>query len=129
MKLLIAARVNPFRRYDLTRIPTEMKNLHRCPKCSGRRIWVIEPFSIPSDSSDKGDPLAVISHLPSAQGEAKSRFSFQKLSPVGHFDLYLCDGCGYSELWAEGFKSRLRHDPQNGIRLLDTGDATEGPFR
>lgn len=103
-----------------------MKNLHRCPKCSGRRIWIIERYRIPDAEVTTGKELAVLPHLASA---GASRLFFEKTNPVGHFDLYLCDGCGYSELWAEGFKGALSPDPSRGIRLLDTSDANEGPFR
>lgn len=103
-----------------------MKNLHHCPKCSGRRIWVIERYRVPDPELTVGKELAVVPHLPTQGG---SRLFFEKTNPVGHFDLYLCDGCGYSELWAEGFKNALFPDPTRGIRLLDTSDANEGPFR
>lgn len=103
-----------------------MKNLHRCPKCSGRRIWIIERYRVPDAEVMNGKALPVLPHVPGAGG---GRFSFEKINPVGHFDLYLCDGCGYAELWAEGFKNALAPDPAKGIRLLDTSDANDGPFR
>lgn len=102
-----------------------MKHLHRCPKCSGRKIWIIERYRIPGGEVVEGQELAVIPHLPSG---VRGIFAMEKVNPVGHFDLYLCDGCGYSELWAEGFKG-LTVDPKRGVRLLDTSDANEGPFR
>jgi predicted nucleic-acid-binding Zn-ribbon protein len=103
-----------------------MKNHHRCPKCSGKRIWVIERYRIPDAEVTTGRELTVMPHLPNPSA---SRLFFEKTNPVGHFDLYLCDGCGYSELWAEGFKGSLSEDLVRGIRLLDTSDANEGPFR
>lgn len=101
-----------------------MKTLHRCPKCAGRRIWVIERFRIPGETA-AGSPLAVVPDQPVAKA---SRFSFPNLNPVGRFDLYLCDACGYAELWAEGFRD-LVADPARGVRLLDTSDDKAGPFR
>ncbi|MBX3230148.1 MAG: hypothetical protein KIT84_25055 [Labilithrix sp.] len=102
-----------------------MKKLHHCPKCSSRKIWVIERYRIPGGETITGNPLAVVPHQPDPTA---SRFSFAKANPVGSFDLYLCDGCGYSELWAEDFRG-LAVDPARGIRLLDTSDAKAGPFR
>lgn len=67
----------------------------------------------------------MVPHVPTGM---RGIFAVEKQSPVGHFDLYLCDGCGYSELWAEGFKN-LAVDAKRGIRLLDTSDANDGPFR
>lgn len=102
-----------------------MKKLHHCPKCAGRRIWVIERYRVPGGESTGGVALPVLPHLPDPNA---SRFSFATVNPVGTFDLYLCDGCGYSELWAESFRG-LVEDPKRGIRLLDTSDAKDGPFR
>src|SRR6185436_9144661 len=101
-----------------------MKNMLRCPKCAGKRIWVIEKYRIPGESSE-GRALPVVPH----QAEMKtSLFQAMRLNPQGHFDLFLCAGCGYSELWAESFKD-LVADPARGIRLVDTSNLNEGPFR
>ena len=100
-----------------------MKKTMRCPKCAGKRIWLIEKYRVPGESAE-GRELPVLPH----QAEAKAGLlSFGRLNPVGHFDLFLCDGCGYSELWADGFRG-LTADPSRGIRLLDT-EASAGPFR
>jgi predicted nucleic-acid-binding Zn-ribbon protein len=99
-----------------------MKNLLRCPKCAGKRLWVIEKYRVPGDTAD-GRELPVVPHQPEAgQG------LFSRVKPKGHFDLFLCDGCGYSELWADGFRG-LVEDTARGIRLIDTSDANKGPFR
>ncbi len=108
--------------YDL-----RMKNRHVCPKCAGKRIWIIERFRVPALSGEGKTPGTV---LPVAQAEAAPAglFAFATVKTVGHFDLFLCDGCGYSELWAEGFRG-LEADPERGIRLLDTSETSAGPFR
>jgi predicted nucleic-acid-binding Zn-ribbon protein len=101
-----------------------MKTMHRCPKCAGKRIWVIEKYRIPGEAAE-GRELPLVPH----QDEVKSRLlAFGRLNPVGHFDLYLCDGCGYSELWADGFRG-LVPAPERGVRLIDTSDTAAGPFR
>jgi predicted nucleic-acid-binding Zn-ribbon protein len=100
-----------------------MKKMMRCPKCAGKRIWVIEKYRVPGESAE-GRELCVLPHQEEGKG---GLLSFGRLNPVGHFDLFLCDGCGYSELWADGFRG-LTPDPARGIRLLDT-DAKAGPFR
>jgi hypothetical protein len=101
-----------------------MKKLLHCPKCAGRKIWVIEKYRVPGEAAE-GRELPVLPH----QEEGRARLlTFGRVNPIGHFDLYLCDGCGYAELWAGGFRA-LRPDPEHGIRLIDTTDANAGPFR
>jgi predicted nucleic-acid-binding Zn-ribbon protein len=101
-----------------------VKTTHRCPKCAGKRIWVIEKLRIPGESAE-GRPLAVVPH----QAEMKGGFfGTLRVNPRGHFDCFICDACGYSELWAGGI-SDLVEDPANGVRLIDTSDVKQGPFR
>jgi predicted nucleic-acid-binding Zn-ribbon protein len=100
-----------------------MKNLHRCPKCAGKRIWVIEKYRIPGEAAE-GRELPVVPH----QAAGHSFLRLGRVSPVGSFDLFVCDGCGYSELYASGIRE-LVADPARGIRLIDTSDTGEGPFR
>lgn len=85
---------------------------------------MIEKFRIPSETAE-GRELPLVPH----QDEAKPRLlSFRRLNPVGHVDLYLCDACGYAELWADGFRD-LVHDPERGVRLIDSTETGAGPFR
>jgi hypothetical protein len=100
-----------------------MKHHHTCPKCSGRRIWVIERFRIPGETAE-GRVLPLVPH----QDTGKRAFGFLRQQPRGHVDLFVCEGCGYSELWAGGIRG-LVEDPERGVRLLDTSTAAEGPFR
>jgi len=101
-----------------------MKSHHRCPKCSGRKIWVVEKYRVPGEAAE-GRELPVIPHQ---GGTGAASFLLGRLNPIGSFDLFVCDGCGYSELYASGFRE-LKADPQRGVRLLDTSDTNEGPFR
>jgi hypothetical protein len=101
-----------------------MKQRHTCPKCAGKRIWVIEKYRIPGDTAE-GRALPLVPHQAK---DGAGLFGFARVSPSGYFDLFLCDGCGYSELWAGGVRD-LVEDPEHGVRLLDTSRATEGPFR
>jgi predicted nucleic-acid-binding Zn-ribbon protein len=101
-----------------------MKTHHRCPKCAGKRIWVIEKYRVPGESAE-GRELPVVPHQPEAN---ESRLGFMRIKPKGHFDLFLCDGCGYSELWANGFQGLVESE-ERGVRLLDTTDPSGTPFR
>ena len=106
-----------------------MKNLLRCPKCAGKRIWVIEKYRIPGESAE-GRVLSLVVHQTKPE---ETRFLGDLLGslqarPQGHLDLFVCDGCGYAELWAGGVRD-LVADPARGIRLIDTSDVGAGPFR
>jgi predicted nucleic-acid-binding Zn-ribbon protein len=100
-----------------------MKNLLRCPKCAGKRIWVIEKYRIPGEAAE-GRELPVVPH----QAAGSSFMRLARVTPIGSFDLFLCAGCGYSELYASNFRE-LVADPERGIRLIDTSETSEGPFR
>ena len=102
-----------------------MKNTLICPKCAGRRIWVIEKFRLPGESAD-GRALAVVPHQEAAKRSALSLA--MRATPKGAFDMLMCDGCGYSELWARDFKD-LVVDDAKGIRLTDNTHLKDGPFR
>lgn len=101
-----------------------MKNTLKCPKCAGKKIWVIEEYRVPGDSAE-GRALPVVPHQDSGKGGI---FQAIRQNPQGHFDLFLCKGCGYSELWASGYDG-LVESAQRGIRLIDTTDVGVGPFR
>ena len=102
-----------------------MKKLHACPKCNGRKIWVIEPFRIP-DESQEGRALPLVPHQ--ADQDAGSFFRVARMRPKGEVDLLVCDAGGYSELWARGTRD-LVEDPLSGVRLLDSSATKAGPFR
>ena len=85
---------------------------------------MIEKYRIPSETAE-GRALPLVPH----QEEAKPRLlAFSRVNPVGHVDLYVCDACGYAELWADDFRG-LVHNPERGVRLIDTSEAGAGPFR
>jgi predicted nucleic-acid-binding Zn-ribbon protein len=101
-----------------------VKRSQVCPKCAARRIWVIEPFRLPTETA-QGAVLPVVTHQ---QGERSGFFAIARMAPVGSFDAYLCAGCGYSELYAKDI-AELREDPAQGVRLLDASTKPAGPFR
>lgn len=101
-----------------------MKNTHICPKCSKRRIWIIERFRLPSEGGE-GRELAVVPHQEDGK---RPLFASMRTSPKGAFDLFICDGCGYSELWARELRG-LVVDEKRGVKLVDNTDLGEGPFR
>lgn len=102
-----------------------MKKLHACPKCTGRKIWIMEPLRLADETKD-GRPMSLVPHQPDPSDGGFFRVS--RMNPKGEVDLYVCDGCGYSELWARGVHD-LVEDPAQGIRLLDSSATKAGPFR
>ncbi len=100
-----------------------VKRSQQCPKCEGRRLWVVERYRIPGEYAG-GVELPVAAN----QQEAGGVFSLARTTPQGRFDLWLCEGCGYTELWARDLKG-LREDPTHGVRRVDTTADPEGPFR
>jgi len=101
-----------------------VKRTHICPKCDGRRIWVVESFRIPSETA-QGAVLNVVPHQEETSG---GFFAIARVKPVGRFDVFVCDGCGFSELYAAGIDD-LRADTKTGVRLLEATTAPAGPFR
>jgi predicted nucleic-acid-binding Zn-ribbon protein len=101
-----------------------VKRSQICPKCSARRIWVIESFRVPSETAQG----AVLPVLPHQQTERGGFFAIARIVPVGSFDAYVCAGCGHAELYAKDF-AELREDPEQGVRLLDASTKPDGPFR
>ncbi len=100
-----------------------VKRTQQCPKCQGRKLWIIERYRIPGEYAG-GVELPVVAH----QQEAGGFLAMARTSPRGRFDLWVCEACGYTELWAAGL-SGLREDPSAGVRRIDTTPEPSGPFR
>ena len=98
-----------------------MKQSQSCPKCRGRKLWVIDPFRAV-------DPVVSEATAPVAHQKEITRFGLERVIPQGHFQLWTCAACGYSELWAEGIRA-LRPNPAAGIQLVDGSPPAGGPFR
>lgn len=50
---------------------------------------------------------------------------------AGHYEVWVCDGCGFTEWYAEDFRDALREmakNSNNDITLVDRS-TTQGPFR
>ncbi len=95
-----------------------MKNSLACIKCQSRVLWCIDPFRAPDDySNTHGDPIFLAKNAGGAYGNEST----------GRLELWLCNECGYSELWAHDF-AHLTPDPANGIRRIDARPQ-RGTFR
>ncbi len=103
------------------RYPLSMKATQRCPKCGGKKLWLIDPFRVPSDTAG-GQEMFVVPH------QSTGGWVSLRANPVGSFELFLCAACGYSELYAKSF-AELEARPDGSVRLLDMTDPKAGPFR
>src|SRR5262245_12567436 len=100
-----------------------MKRSLCCPKCAGKKIWIIERYRIPSDSA-AGQELPVVPH----QTDPGPPRLWPRIAPRGHFDVYACDTCGYAEFYAGGLDT-LVPDRAQGVRVVDATTPHRGPFR
>lgn len=99
-----------------------MKRTQQCPKCSGRRLWVVSPWRVPAEYA--GGETAPLAFNVSAEGF----LGMPKYNAAGALELWTCEACGYSEFWATGARE-LREDPSRGISLVDSTVKGAGPFR
>ena len=105
-----------------------MQATNTCPKCHGRRIWRIEAFQY-EGAEHATHTLRVLygRALPIPPGQPRKFMQGEAEGvTMGTFDLFLCDQCGYSELYARNVTA-LRHAPQHGVHLLDATGA--GAYR
>jgi hypothetical protein len=91
-----------------------MKRTKTCPKCASRRVWRVDKYTVPADST-AGAPLRVTIERPPSRGLFARDDSTQ-----GYIDAWVCDGCGFTELWARDIDG-LKPDPGSGLVLYVDG--------
>lgn len=74
-----------------------MRSTQTCPKCSGKKIAVVNRFRQPDQESSNG-----VHVLPAVTVEADDGWS--RRIAVGSFETYICLGCGFVELYASGLE-------------------------
>jgi predicted nucleic-acid-binding Zn-ribbon protein len=88
-----------------------------CPKCEGRKIWRVEHVRTPAMTS---------SGRPSEVGVLVAGSVWRGYKAIGGYETFSCARCGYTEWYAHGLEE-LRHDPAQGIHLID--NEPEGGLR
>ncbi len=78
-----------------------MKNAQRCMMCQSEEYWIVDPFK-----TKEGQ-------VPVASQEGTGFLAADTF--VGKFAAYICQDCGYTEMWAKDF-DRLEEDAERGIR-------------
>lgn len=97
-----------------------MRTTQICPKCQGRKLFVVDPVRMPGEDGH-------ITTVPFCAGVLDGT----KIH-VGRIEAWLCEGCGFVEYYAKDVTSRLaelaKQKPTN-VRYLDGSGGSSGPFR
>ena len=97
-----------------------MRATHVCPKCQGRKLFVIDPVRMPDEDNN-------ISTVPFCAGIVDGT----KVQ-AGTMEAWLCEACGYVEYYAKNATktlAALATQKHANVRYLDGSGAPAGPFR
>jgi predicted nucleic-acid-binding Zn-ribbon protein len=97
-----------------------MRATQVCPKCQGRKLYVIDPVRMPDEDKN-------ISTVPFC-GAVLSGTKVQ----VGRVEAWLCATCSYVEYYAKDATktlAALAGEKNGNVRYLDGSGASGGPFR
>ena len=108
-----------------------MRQSLQCPKCGGRRLWIVEQVQQVDATGEYADrttttPLGLTA---ARLGEGGSSL---RMSTVGRFEAWTCHGCGYTELYARDFAQVFAHlaaNPASCVRFVDASVRSQGPHR
>ncbi len=117
-----------------------MRRSGKCPKCGGKRLWVVDPIAQPDgDSSNQVHAMRVATRRLALAGGALTFGQTWERAAVGFFVAYVCEGCGFSEMYARDIEDladledTVPHDahgdPGSNVELLDTQPPKDGPHR
>ncbi len=103
-----------------------MRATQTCPKCTGRRFAVIAELRLPAHDSSNG-----IQPFPVATVETEGGWIAHGRVSVGHFETWVCHGCGYTEFYARDQRQlvQLAEQHPEQVRIVDASGAAQGPFR
>jgi predicted nucleic-acid-binding Zn-ribbon protein len=68
-----------------------MKHSLTCPKCAHRRFAVVPRFDIPSHDSENGTEFIPVVSVRTGSKRVER----------GHFEVWVCERCGFSEFYAQ----------------------------
>ena len=88
-----------------------MRTSHRCPKCQGEDLLVVDPWSQPDPgSSNTTSPTQVA-----------FRMSYFRRQVATDLELWVCAGCGYAELFAKDVDTlgELAYEQNDSMAELD----------
>jgi predicted nucleic-acid-binding Zn-ribbon protein len=106
-----------------------MKQSVTCPKCSGKKLYVVERATLPAHDSINGtEPLTVAAAwLPTGES---GFLGAQHARYLARVEAWVCAACGYTELYTAelGNLAYMAQQGKAGVRVVDSA-ATRGPFR
>jgi predicted nucleic-acid-binding Zn-ribbon protein len=98
-----------------------MRTTHVCPKCQGRKLFVVDPVRMPDEDGN-------MSTVPFCGGILDGT----KVQ-VGRVEAWLCAACGYVEYYARDATKMLASmvaQKDANVRYIDGSGAWDGgPFR
>ncbi len=100
-----------------------MRTTGTCPKCSGKKIAVVELRQKDRTEGPAAIPVVGI-RLSGLQLWSGFKFS-------GRFESWICAACGYTELYAKdlGDVDALAAQYPEDVRIVDSAVPVMGPFR
>ena len=95
-----------------------MRATQTCPKCAGRRFSVTRELRVP----DAGVLPALLAYTNNFLNPQER---------LGTFEAWICLGCGYAELYAQGLAGleELAEKYPDQTRIVDAGPPEPGPYR
>jgi len=110
-----------------------MKKSHVCPKCGGRKLWVIDRVHAVEVFGKYGGrtKLVTVGITAASVTERGAIFDSESSVSVGTVECWACDACGYVEYYAHDLEKlvEVARSGASGIRLVDTGAPEQGPHR
>ncbi len=108
-----------------------MRSTQTCPKCAGRRFATTSEFQVPDERGEGGRSVKAV---PAFTAESKSRglMGTSTISmTTGHFEQWICLGCGYTEFYVNDLESieRAAKEFPLRLRIVDAVPPDRGPYR
>ena len=97
-----------------------MRTTKVCPKCQGRKLYVIDPIRMP----DTDDNISTVPFCGGVLGGTKVQ--------VGSVEAWLCETCSYVEYYAKDatkMLASLAGEKGSNVRYIDGSGRWDTPFR
>jgi predicted nucleic-acid-binding Zn-ribbon protein len=102
-----------------------MRTTATCPKCSGKKMMVVDLRQYPGESLTLRRIPVVAFHV--------KQWLLSVPSALGRFEAWICVGCGFTELYAEDLGDvdveELAAQYPDYVRIVDAAVSERGPFR
>lgn len=109
-----------------------MRSTQMCPKCSGQKFAVTDDFrQTDYDTVFPKAPLEFFAVTVPLQDHRNRSFGLHWRGGTGHFETWMCLGCGYTEFYAHGLEhiEEIAERWPDRVRIVDAGPGPQGPYR